>query len=60
MILDSITLAAHNMNSLRVEIVFESCSLHVDTVVCLANPEWENSLWFVWFGRCSLAWTLML
>lgn len=63
MILDSLTLAAHNMNSLQVEIVFESCGLHVDIVVCLANPEWENSLWFVWFvwfGRWSLAWTLMI
>lgn len=38
MILDNLSLAAHNVNRLRVEIVFESCGLHVDIVVCLANP----------------------
>jgi len=37
-LLDNLTLAAHNVNRLRVEIVFESCGLHVDIVVCLANP----------------------
>lgn len=55
MILDNLTQAAHNVNRLRVEIVFESCGLHVDIVVCLANPQWENNLaCVVWMQQLGM------